>query len=91
MEEQVSIVVFGRVQGVGFRYFIKTKAKKLGLKGWVQNQADGSVNITARGDKEKIKELVDYCNKGPLFIQVEKIQIEKQKTENDLENFTIIY
>jgi len=91
MEKQVSIIVFGRVQGVGFRYFIKTKAQKLGLKGWVQNQADGSVKIKAKGDKEKIKELVNWCNKGSLFTQIEKIQIKEQKTENDLKDFTIIY
>jgi len=91
MEEQVNIVVFGRVQGVGFRYFIKTKAQKLGLKGWVQNQIDGSVKIKAKGDKEKIKELINYCNKRLLFARVEKVQIEKQKIENDLDNFIIIY
>jgi len=91
MEEQIRINIFGKVQGVGFRYFIKIKARKLGLKGWVQNQVDGSVKLKVKGYKEKIKELIDYCHKGPLFSQVEKVQTEKEKTENDLESFTIIY
>jgi len=55
MEEQIRINIFGRVQGVGFRYFIKIKARKLGLKGWVQNQVDGSVKLKVKGDKEKLK------------------------------------
>ena len=91
MEKQIRINIFGRVQGVGFRYFIKIKARKLGLKGWVQNQVDGSVKLKVKGYKEKIKELIDYCHKGPLFSQVEKVQTEKEKTENDLESFIIMY
>ncbi len=91
MEEQVNIKVIGRVQGVGFRYAVERTARRLGLKGWVCNQADGSVKIVVKGDKDKIKELIDWCDQGPLFAQIEKVQVEKQKIEQDLKDFKIIY
>ncbi|MFB4163701.1 acylphosphatase [Alteribacillus sp. JSM 102045] len=47
------IVVHGTVQGVGFRNFVQTEAKKLGIKGWVRNKADGSVEVAAEGEEKR--------------------------------------
>lgn len=57
-EETIKIVLKGYVQGVGMRYFIKTHAKALGIKGYVQNNQDGSVTVVAMGYKKDIQSLM---------------------------------
>ncbi|RLD95512.1 MAG: acylphosphatase, partial [Bacteroidetes bacterium] len=52
LEKQYEIVVHGRVQGVGFRYAARNQARSLGLKGWVENQPDGSVRTLVQGPRE---------------------------------------
>ncbi len=55
-----SLLVRGKVQGVGYRYFVRTKAKKLGIKGIVRNKSDGSVEIFAEcNSEEHLKRFVD--------------------------------
>lgn len=57
---QLNAIISGKVQKVGFRYFTREKALKLGLKGTVQNLIDGTVQLRVIGNKEKIEELIDY-------------------------------
>lgn len=59
------ILVEGRVQGVGFRYFVQVQASQLGLTGWVRNLEDGGVEILAEGEKTDILELLDRVRTGP--------------------------
>jgi acylphosphatase len=66
--------VFGIVQGVGFRYFTKTIAQELGIKGWVKNEIDGSVKIVACGDMETLKLFEKYIKKGPSLSKVTNIE-----------------
>lgn len=66
----VTIIVTGRVQGVGFRAFVRRRATELGLDGWVRNRRDGSVEITAIGDAERIDQLVARCQRGPALARV---------------------
>jgi len=58
------ITVKGRVQGVGYRYFIKRKAESLDIKGYVRNDKSGDVQILAEGEKDVLEELMDYCRVG---------------------------
>ena len=67
------IKVYGRVQGVGYRYFVERHAVKLGISGWVRNCSDGSVEIMAEGDPDSLEIFTDWCKKGPLFGSVSKI------------------
>jgi len=69
----VHIKVYGRVQGVGYRYFVEKHALQLGLSGWVRNRSDGSVEIMAEGSSEDLSVFLDWCKKGPLFGSVSKI------------------
>ena len=71
--KRLEVKVFGRVQGVGFRFFTLLKAQKLGLKGYVKNEWDGSVEVIAEGEEEQIKELLYYLTNGSPFSHVEKI------------------
>jgi acylphosphatase len=70
----VSIQVFGKVQGVGFRFYTHRKALELNLKGFVQNRPDGSVYIEAGGQEENIDQFILWCNNGPAWARVSKIQ-----------------
>ena len=62
--------VRGRVQGVGFRYFVEHSANSLGLSGWVRNRDDGDVEVYASGSAEKLSELAGMLWKGPRWAEV---------------------
>lgn len=72
------IQVWGRVQGVGFRYQTQQLAKRLNIKGFVANELDGSVVVEAEGEVKKILEFVDAVKKSPSpFGDVIKSQVDK--------------
>lgn len=86
---QARIFVLGFVQGVGFRQFVKKNAKKLNLKGTVQNLPDGRVEIVATGSKEKIEELIKLTEKGTFFSEVKSVQVEWE-VEQQFSDFKIV-
>ncbi len=59
------LLVRGRVHGVGFRWFVRVQARRLQLAGWVANRPDGSVELSASGDQEKLDELRRQVALGP--------------------------
>lgn len=65
MARLVHIVVIGMVQGVGFRYFTFKKARELGVKGFVKNLPDGTVEIEVTGDSDKLDRLIEAVQVGP--------------------------
>ena len=69
------IVVHGRVQGVGFRYFVQRAAGRLGLAGSVANNPDGTVEIVVEGDAEGIEQLIKQVWKGPPMSRVELLDV----------------
>ena len=71
------ITVKGRVQGVGYRYFIKRKAESLDIKGYVRNDKSGDVQILAEGEKDVLEELMDYCRVGPSSSIVKSVNYQK--------------
>ena len=62
--------VRGRVQGVGFRYFVERAANELGLTGWVRNRDDGDVEVYATGDSDRVAQLAGMLWKGPRWAEV---------------------
>ena len=76
--------VTGVVQGVGFRWFVREKARRLGLSGWVRNLPDGSVEVVASGDQGQIDLLVGELKKGPEGAAVDQIQHESRAPEHPL-------
>ena len=70
------IYFYGRVQGVGFRYYAVQKANQLGLTGWVRNLSDGSVEMEVQGDPNKINDLILYLQ-AQRFIQIEEMDEKK--------------
>lgn len=82
------IRVKGRVQGVFYRKSTQEKAQELGLKGFVQNQADGSVHIQAQGSREKLEQLYQWCHNGPSAAKVTAVHRESEDLE-DYPDFSI--
>ena len=71
----VHVRVSGRVQGVGFRYFTQEKAEAQGLKGWVRNCPDHSVEAEASGPKEAIETWIEQLKQGPPLARVDHLAV----------------
>ena len=67
-------VVQGRVQGVGYRYFVLRHAEELGLAGYARNQTDGTVEVIAEGEAAALKKLEERLNEGPSFAHVSGVE-----------------
>ena len=72
---RVQILVSGRVQGVGYRYFVIEVAERLGLNGWVRNLADGRVEAQVEGEQESVDQLVSEMRAGPRLSHVTDLKI----------------
>ncbi|MET0393340.1 MAG: acylphosphatase [Chitinophagaceae bacterium] len=77
MQQTVSILVKGKVQGVFYRQSTKETAIRLGITGEVKNLADGNVQIIATGTEAQLKDLTNWCHKGPPRAVVTEVTIEK--------------
>jgi len=82
-------VITGRVQGVGFRYFVIRHAKQLGLVGWVRNRTDGAVEIVAEGDKQALQRLISKLQTGPSMAWVQYVSTRWQPAEDNFVDFVI--
>jgi acylphosphatase len=74
-------VVGGRVQGVGFRDFVRRAARGLGVAGWVRNLADGRVEVHAEGPVEALEALAARLRRGPTFARVSGVEAESASPE----------
>ncbi|MDY5106649.1 MAG: acylphosphatase [Actinobacillus minor] len=81
--------VFGRVQGVGFRFFTLQEAKQIGVTGYVKNREDGSVAVVAQGSEAQIQQLRLWLSKGPRTSQVERVIEQNYQTNERFEQFII--
>ncbi|MBV9190670.1 MAG: acylphosphatase, partial [Betaproteobacteria bacterium] len=68
------IRVSGRVQGVGYRFALRDEARRLGVKGWVRNRADGSVEALLQGDDDALAALVSWAKRGPRAARVDAVR-----------------
>ena len=70
---RVHLRVQGRVQGVGFRYFVLRRAQDLGLTGWVANLANGDVEVEAEGSEDALRDLLERVREGPSAARVDRV------------------
>jgi acylphosphatase len=89
MKKRASIIVRGQVQGVGFRVFIRDRARQLALTGWVRNRADGSIEVVAEGEHKRLQQLVVLCNNGPPEAIVQDMTVEWQEPSEEFPMFII--
>ena len=87
--KKLEIVISGRVQGVGFRYFTLQKAIALNIKGYVRNTYEGKVEVVAIAEKTAINNFVMELHKGPRMSVVENIEIVELTTVGNYKNFRI--
>jgi acylphosphatase len=73
-ERRLHVLVRGRVQGVGFRWFVREHARTLGLAGWVRNRPDGAVEVAASGDDAAVATLRQALERGPDGAQVSAVE-----------------
>ena len=90
MEKQYEIRVYGRVQGVGFRYGATRQARRLNLKGWVENMPDGSVRTAVQGKEQSCLKYIRWCRSGTGYSWVERVEIT-EKAPEQLTSFTVRY
>jgi acylphosphatase len=82
-------VVKGRVQGVGFRWYVEREARTLGLSGWVRNRADGTVEVLAAGSNQQLNSLYDRLKQGPRAARVDDVEVEEAAALSDMGTFRI--
>jgi acylphosphatase len=73
---RVHLLVSGRVQGVGFRYFTARLARERGLSGFVQNLSDGRVEVLAQGDRDALEGLIAAVRQGPSGAVVRDVRVD---------------
>lgn len=72
------VLITGRVQGVGFRYWTERVARELGLTGWVRNRGDGSVEAVFTGSPDDVGEMLDRCREGPAPAAVTSVKLVEE-------------
>jgi acylphosphatase len=77
------VVVRGRVQGVGYRAFVEDEAHRRGLRGWVRNRRDGSVEAVFSGPRSEVEAAIEACRRGPFSASVSALD-QREGTEADL-------
>jgi len=88
-EEARRYIVTGRVQGVGFRWFVEREANQLGLRGWVRNNLDGSVEVLAAGAPGQLSALRRKLQEGPRASRVDSVDELPAQVTPDLKSFRI--
>jgi len=83
------LLVRGRVQGVGFRWFVEREAHILGIAGWVRNNADGSVEVLAQGTREQLSGLGSRLRQGPRAARVDDVEESDVRPSAGLTSFRI--
>lgn len=87
--KQAHVIISGQVQGVGYRFFVKLNAEKLGLNGWVHNTSNGNVEAVFQGSQKKIEEMLSLCRKGPPAADVTQVRFEWEENEDKFDGFEI--
>ena len=87
--QRYEATVHGRVQGVGFRWFVRNVAARLSLVGWVANEPSGSVRVVAEGEEAKLAELARALGQGPSGAHVERVDSELSAATGTFTTFEI--
>ena len=87
--QRLEAQVTGRVQGVGFRHFVRSQARRLGVDGWVRNESDGSVRLVAEGPREALDDLLKRLETGPAGARVLDVRPDWFEASGEFSGFTV--
>lgn len=92
-EERVRLnaIVRGMVQGVSFRYYTQREARRLGLRGYVRNRSDGSVEVVAEGPRRAVEELYTWLHSGPPMAEVREVEASWEAPSGQWGSFEVRY
>jgi acylphosphatase len=82
-------LVKGRVQGVGFRWFVEREARIIGVGGWVRNRDDGAVEVLASGSNAQLGSLYDRLKEGPRAARIDQVEVEDAAPFDGYKTFQI--
>lgn len=88
-EKRLHARVTGRVQGVGFRYYVMSSAVELDLLGWVRNRRDGSVEVVAEGNLDALRSLMRALQQGPRSSAVQEVKADLQTASGEFDSFYV--
>lgn len=91
MKVRAHVFVSGRVQAVFFRAETRREARRRGVKGWVRNLRDGRVEALFEGEKEAVKELIEFCRQGPPAAKVTNLDVNWEDYTGEFEDFRVRY
>ena len=86
----VNIKITGKVQGVGFRFFVQQQAQELDINGWVSNKSNGDVEALAQGEKADLEQFIAKVKQGTTFSRVEDVSLEWMNKTEQYFGFEII-
>ena len=89
LDGRLHAIIQGHVQGIGFRYFVKGKAKSLGLTGWVRNRWDGSVEVLTEGKRTELDSLLEALYHGPRGATVTNLDPQWQEATGEFLDFQV--
>jgi acylphosphatase len=81
------LIIHGRVQGVFFRY----GTKDAGVTGWVRNRREGTVEVVAEGERDKVDELVSWCRHGPPQARVTDVELTWEEPTGEFDGFKVAW
>ena len=84
------LLIFGKVHGVGFRYWLYEKAIKKNIRGWVKNKITGEVEALLIGNDKDVNEVIKQCEKGSYSSNVTHVKIQDYKQEYSKKSFDIL-
>lgn len=89
MTQRLHALVAGRVQGVGYRDFVRREARRLGLAGWTANRPDGRVEVVAEGPDEALEALAGRLKEGPAAAAVSAVEAAREHATGEFEGFQV--
>ncbi len=87
---RAGVRIRGVVQGVSFRYYTRRTAESLGVRGWVRNLPDGDVEGVFEGKESQVRELVNWCRRGPEGARVEELFIDWEEPTGEFADFRVL-
>jgi len=87
--KRAHLFIYGRVQGVNFRYYTRQQAQSLGVTGWARNLFDRRVEVICEGDELSLQQLIDWCHRGPSAARVDHVETQWEQPTGEFSSFEI--